>query len=191
MMGDVFEIDAQLVGHEDLDVVFVGVGCLCQQLVLVAVAYRRHIGDARTHVQDVQLLRRVHIDVFPYLGARSHETHVADEDVDQLRQFVELVFAYEVPRPCNTRVVSAYRNQSLPVCSHTHRAELVQPEIPIVASHPCLPVKDGACGVEFYPDGKQQKQRTQHKQAATACHHIEKTFQKNSVMDGKGDRRNS
>lgn len=185
MPGDIFEIDSQLVLHDDLHIILVGVGNLRQQFVLVAVADRGHVRNARTNVQHVQLFRSVYIDILPYLRPRSNKAHVPDEHVDQLWQFIEFVLADEISRPCNPRVMPAHRNQSLSIRAYPHRAELIQPEIPVVASDPCLEVKDRPGGIKFNPNGQQQEQRTQNKESATACHEIENTFQRGVLFSEK------
>lgn len=56
MIGNVFEVDAQLVGHDGLDVISVGVGRLRQQFVFVTIANGCEVGDAGSNVKYVHLL---------------------------------------------------------------------------------------------------------------------------------------
>ena len=120
MVGDVFEVDAELVLHDSVAVELLGVGGLLQQLVLVAVADGGHIGDAGTDVQDVQLLRGVEVYVFADFRSGADEAHVSFKDVDELRQLVQFVLAYPVAGAGYSRIPAAYGYKSFLVRTDAH-----------------------------------------------------------------------
>ena len=88
MAADIFEIDAELVGHDDLYVVILWVVSLGKEIILIAILDRSHIGDARTHIEDMHLLARVEVNISSDLWTWAHEAHVADEYIDELRQML-------------------------------------------------------------------------------------------------------
>ena len=57
MVGNVLEVNAELVLHHDVTVVLLVVGGLLQKLILVAVADGGHVGDTGADIQDAQLFR--------------------------------------------------------------------------------------------------------------------------------------
>lgn len=120
MVGDVFEVDAELVLHDSVAVELLGVGGLLQQLVLVAVADGGHIGDAGTDVQDVQLLRGVEVYVFADFRSGADEAHVSFKDVDELRQLVQFVLADVVAGAGYSRIPAAYGYKSFLVRTDAH-----------------------------------------------------------------------
>ena len=91
MVGNVLEVNAELVLHNYVAVVLLGIGGLLQKLILVAVADGGHVGDTGADIQDAQLFRGVEVDVLPDLGSGTHQAHVPDENVDELREFIQLI----------------------------------------------------------------------------------------------------
>lgn len=177
MTFDIFEIKTQFVLHDYLYIIFVGVVRLFQQLVFVAITDGCHIGYSRSDIEDVHLLGSIHIHIFPHLRTRSHKTHVADENIYQLRQFIEFVLADEISGAGNTRVMPTDGDKSFLIGTDPHRTELEQFEILIIASDTYLTVKYRSGRITFYPNCQYQKQWTQSKQPQTACNDIENTFQ--------------
>lgn len=149
--GNVLEVDAELVLHHYVAVVLLGLGGLLQKFILVAVADGGHVGDTGADIQDVQLLRGVEVNVFPDLGPRTNQAHVPDENVDELREFIQLIFTDIIAGTGHPRVMSADGDKPFLVRAHPHRAELEQAEILAVSSYSGLPVKDWAGRVRFYP----------------------------------------
>lgn len=96
MAFNVFEIKAQFILHNYLDIIFIGVVRLFQQLVFVTITDGCHIGYTRSDIENVHLLGSIHIHIFPHLGTWSDKAHVADENIYQLRQFIEFVLADEI-----------------------------------------------------------------------------------------------
>ena len=151
MVGDILEIDAELVLHHHFAVVLLGVRGLLQKLVLVAVADGSHVGDAGTDIQDMQLLGSVEVDVFPDLGPRTDKTHVPDEDIDELRKLVQLVLADNIAGAGHPRIMSADGDKPLLVRAHPHRAELEQAEVLVAPPYPDLTVEHRSGRVKLYP----------------------------------------
>lgn len=143
-VGDVLEVDGEFVGHDAGDVALLGIFGFGQELVLMAVADGGQGGDAGTHVEDVHLLGRVHLDIVAHLGTRAHEAHVADEDVDELGQFVEFVAADDVAGAGDARVAATDGDEAAAVGAGTHAAEFVETEVAAAASYAHLTVEDGA-----------------------------------------------
>ena len=55
----------------------------------------------------------------PYLRSRTHQTHVADKNIDELRKFINLELAYEVAAARNSRIMS----------TDSYKASLVSPDL--------------------------------------------------------------
>ena len=151
MVGNVLEVDAELVLHHYVAVVLLGVGGLLQKLVLVAVADGGHVGDTGADIQDTQLFRGVEVDVLPDLGSGTHQAHVPDENVDELRKFIQLILTDIIAGTGHPRVMSADGDKPLLVRAHPHRAELEQAEILVATAHPYLPVEHRAGRIELDP----------------------------------------
>ena len=151
MVGNVLEVDAELVLHHYIAVVLLGVGGLLQKFVLVAVADGSHVSDAGTDIQDVHLFRGVEVDVLPNLWSGTDQAHVPDENVDELRQLVQLVLTDIIAGTGHPRVMSADGDKPLLVRTHPHRAELEQTEILVATAHPYLPVEHRAGRIELDP----------------------------------------
>lgn len=176
MVGDVFEVDAELVLHDSVAVELLGVGGLLQQLVLVAVADGGHICDAGADVQDVQLLRGVEVYVFADFRPWTDEAHVSFKDVDELRQLVQFVLADVVAGAGYSRIPAAYGYKSFLVRTDAHGAEFQQTEILVVPSHSCLPVEYRTRRVEPDPYCDYQKKRAEQEKSQSACRYIEYPF---------------
>lgn len=182
LVGHVIEIDAQFVGHDDVHVIVFRVVGGAQQFVFVAVTDGGGVGDAGADVQDVPLFRGVELHVFADFGPRPHQAHVAGKHIDELRQLVQFVFADEIARARDARVVAAYGNQAFFICPDPHGAEFEKSEILSVPSYAGLSVEDGAFGVAFNPQGHQDEQRAEDEQSDSACNYIKKTFQRYLIL---------
>ena len=151
VVGNVLEVDAELVLHHYVAVVLLGVGGLLQKFVLVAVADGGHVGDTGTDIQDALLFRGVEINVFPDLGPRTHQAHVPDENVDELREFIQLILTDIIAGTGNPRVMSADGDKPLLVRTHPHRAELEQAKILFATTYPYLTVEHRSGRIELNP----------------------------------------
>lgn len=151
MVGNVLEVNAELVLHHDVTVVLLGVGGLLQKLILVAVADGGHVGDTGADIQDAQLFRGVEVDVLPDLGSGTHQAHVPDENVDELREFIQLILTDIIAGTGHPRVMSADGDKPLLVRAHPHRAELEQAEILVTTADSYLTVEHRSGRVELDP----------------------------------------
>lgn len=120
MVGNVLEVDAELVLHHYVAVVLLGVGGLFQKLILIAVADGGHVGDTGADIQDAHLFRGVEVDVLPDLGSGAHQAHVSYEDVDELRKFIQLILADIIAGTGHPRVMSADGDKPLLVRAYPH-----------------------------------------------------------------------
>ena len=126
-------------------------------------------GDAGTDLEKV-VVARVHFDdlldeVLP-LGAGSDEGHVTLEDIEQLRQLVEMMRPDEFPDLCEPRIIlTGEERRTVFFGIGTHRPELVDPERPSEPSDSLLTV-DGRTTV-FDLDGQvdYQEERGKNDQA--------------------------
>ena len=151
MVGNVLEVDAERVLHHYVAVVLLGVAGLLQKLILVAVADGGHVGDTGADIQDAQLFRGVEVNVFPDLGPGTHQAHVPDENIDELRQLVQLVLADVIAGTGHPRVMSADGDKPFLVRAHPHRAELEQAEILVTTADSYLTVEHRSGRVELDP----------------------------------------
>ena len=126
-------------------------------------------GDAGADLEKV-VVARVHFDdlldeVLP-LGAGADEGHVTLEDIEQLRQLVEMMLPDEFPDLREPRIIlTGEERRTVFFGIGTHRPELVDPERPSEPSDSLLTV-DGRTAV-FDLDGKidYQEERGKNDQA--------------------------
>ena len=83
------------------------------------------------------------VGVLQHVGARTHDGHVAPEDVDELGQLVDAGLADELAHTRLARVVERGL-QAVAVRIDPHGAELVAPEVVAVEPRAPLPEEDGA-----------------------------------------------
>ena len=62
----------------------------------VKVFYRSWVGDARANIQHMHLLRSPVVHVVTYLRTGTNKTHISNEHIDELRQFIELELANRI-----------------------------------------------------------------------------------------------
>jgi hypothetical protein len=67
------------------------------------------------------------------------------------------------------------------VSPHPHRTELKDTKVLIVASYTHLTVEHRTFAIQFNPNGKNQKERTQHNKSQSTCHNVKQSFQHNDV----------
>ena len=175
-MLHILQIDLQLVLHDDTNIVLLRVADIGQQLVLVAILDRGHIRNARTDVQDMHLLGSIIIDIMAHLGARAYQRHIAQEDIDELSQFVELILADIITRAGDAGIAATDRNQAAAVGILTHGAELVDAEILVVKAYAYLSVEDRPGRIELDPDCQHEEHGTQYQEAQATGYYIENSF---------------
>lgn len=81
------------------------------------------------------------------LGTGSHQTHVAAQDVPELRQFVELIAAKEGAGPGDA-LVAADGDAGALAAFDAHGAEFVEGKLAAVAAHAALAEEDRALRIE-------------------------------------------
>ena len=116
------------------------------------------------------------------------EAHVADENIPELREFVDAGAAQEMPERCDARVVlhledgAAHLVESLEFRAQhfgigDHRAELVHREEASVQAAAFLSKQDGAGRSEFDNDGDgQQDQRPENRQPDQGAGNVKQPF---------------
>ena len=137
----ILQIEADLLLHNHVDIVILRILSLLHQLILIAKLDRSRIRNTWTHIQHMHLLRRPVVHVVTHLWTRPHQTHVPNEDINQLRQLIQLILADVIPRTRHARITPTNRHQRTLVAAYTHTAELEDTEIPVPAPHTHLAVK--------------------------------------------------
>ena len=172
---EIVEVDADLVGEDYLVVVFLGVGLLCKQLLLVAVFEGGGTGDAGTQFQDVAVLPFQLVGVAGYVGTRADEAHVADQDVPEFRELVEFVFAeFSTQRSDTALPCYRYRAASVANC---HGTELVHCKEFAVTTDTFLFENHGTTGhLDTYEYGYDEQYSPQTQKADESHQPIENIF---------------
>src|SRR5688572_6556223 len=105
------------------------------------------------------------------LGTRTDETHLAAQDVPELRNLVDANLAYDATDA--RRAVVAFAGPHRTVCFSvsSHRTKLDQRERPPVLAHAILLVKDWTTGVELdqnrgHDHDRQRQERPQQRRRA-------------------------
>lgn len=119
----VFQVDTQFILHDYFHIVAIGIFDLCKQFVFVAVADRSQVRNAGSNVEYVHLFGGIKIDVFADFRPGTHQAHIADEYVDELRQLVEFVFTDVISRTSHAWIASSDGDKSFLVGTYAHRAE--------------------------------------------------------------------
>src|SRR5665213_936251 len=127
------------------------------------VVYRRIIRavDLRPtgNSRSCALTQWVQLDILPQLGEnarpfwpRSNDVHVAQDDIDELRQLIEPSLSQKVAYPSYPRVAARCPDWTRSVlCVHPHRAELDDPEgTPTRITPPTLDIR-AACTAPSVP----------------------------------------
>src|SRR4051794_29264166 len=123
------------------------------------------------------------------MRARPHYAHVALEDVKQLREFVNAVFAKETAKSGNTRIVNDLESSAVAlihvhqaifagISIHTHGAEFIAAEFTAFSANtPCL-IEDWTRGIDLDRNRGQQQQRSRNYQRNDADEKIHQALYK-------------
>lgn len=120
-------------------------------------------GDSRTDLVEIGVARvTLHdlVDEELALRTRTHECHVAAEDVPELRKFIEMVGADETADLCKTRVlVTSEKGRTAGLGVGAHRAELVDVERTAETAYALLAVdcRASVLDLDGKPDDKEQR----------------------------------
>lgn len=139
------------------------------RVAVVVGGVRSHAGTYLIQIAVARVALEDLFDKILALRARAHEGHLATEDVEQLRQLIEVVGADEAADLGQARVVIAgveRRPGGLGV--RAHRAEFVDLERAAEAADALLLVEDGAAVLALDRDRNDEEQRAEHDQAARA-----------------------
>src|SRR5262249_40355090 len=106
------------------------------------------------------------------LGAWTDEAHLSAEDVDELRQFVQLEAAEDRPHGTDPGI-GPDGNAVLSAPLGPHRPELPQSEGAEASPDALLLEEDWAGRIELDQDGDHAQERQAHDEADYASHHID------------------
>ena len=118
---DVAPVDLDLRGPQHVAVERLGVLRTREQLLLVAVGHRCGAGDAGAHAEHHPVLAGEQVGEAGDVGPRTDQAHLAAQDVDQLRQLVDLEPAHPRPGAGDPRVAGRGDGGAAP---RAHRADL-------------------------------------------------------------------
>lgn len=138
-------LQGALVGGDDLPVILARRQvCVIVQGLLIPENDGADSGDAGPDVVDALLHgKREVLEIDFHLGPGPDQGHVPDEDVDNLRQFVELGEAEELAHGRDPRVVAHRQGTRQHVGAVLqHGGELPDAEVPPAITYPALVVKD-------------------------------------------------
>ena len=165
-----------LVGRDDLGVCLVKVhalrGAFRKQGFLVAEHHRADAGEARLHVVDLLLDPvRVRRKCLAHKRTRPDDRHVAKEDVEDLRQLVDLRLAQEPSKRQHARIAVRRVQTACHVRRVAeHRRELEDLEVAILVADPVLSVEDVVLARALEDDHHGDQERTQHEDGEPAQH---------------------
>jgi hypothetical protein len=136
---------------------------------IVAVVDLRESGNAGFDEESL-LVSRDHflelLDEDGPFGPRSDEAHVAHQDVDQLRNFVEVRFAEDTADDRDARIVVARPDRSgLALGMLHHRADFEDREDATVFSDSLLAMECGTARREFHEDADDGQKRHENDQS--------------------------
>jgi len=127
---------------------------------------------------------RIVVKVIGSKRTRTNDTHVALQDVEQLRQLVEFCLAQETAHGQHPSVVlGSDRSRADIGAVLKHRSELQQTEPAPPVTHPLLPIKNLSLATQPQYDYERNEQRQQDKQRRGAEHDVERALC--TAVDGK------
>ena len=125
---DEMEVILYLLGHDFIDIHLLWVLGLSEEHILIGESDGGIICYAGLHGKHDFLLRRVEPHIALYLGPWPHKTHVADENVPQLRQLIDFVFPDDIAHLGDTTVALSHGDEVSLVGTYPHGAEFIQSE---------------------------------------------------------------
>ena len=161
----------------DVELLYAVLHPLLQQVFFVAEVQRGGVGDAGFERQDAPLAGGVFLDVTGDLGAGADEAHLANEDIPELRQFIELEFAEEPAQAGDARVAVPGHTGACFLRIHRHGPEF-EDEKGLAPLPDSQLTKEDRAGVgELDRQGEQEEERAQRRQAEGRKGNIESPFQ--------------
>ncbi len=135
----------------------------------------RPAGDSRLHIEPVQLLGVVGVDLVAKGRPRADHRHVAANDVPELGQLVDADPAQEAPGLGDPAVALVDRVPgSLLLGADDHRAQLQQLEVDAVLADAHLPVEHGATVLELDRERAEGEQRARDHEARARDRDVER-----------------
>ena len=108
-------------------------------------------------------------------GPRPDQAHVALDDVEELRQLIELPLLEELADRRIDRIPFREETRAdLLLGIHLERAELVDVEDALVLAHPLPAIEDGAAAAELDAEGDEQHDRRQQEETHQAQQDLER-----------------
>jgi hypothetical protein len=98
------------------------------------------------------------------------------EDIDELRQFIDLVATQHHSQPSDANVCSYRYRRTISVGTMTHRAELVDAEDAPESANTFLPEEDRPRGINPDCHGYDHKDRREKDQPNSRAEQIERSF---------------
>ena len=141
MLLHIFQIQSYLLLHDYLDIILLGIFCLFQQFVFVTELDGSRVSNARANIQHMHLFWYPIINIVTYLRTGTNKTHISNEHIDELWQFIKFIFTDKTPCTSNSFVLSTNGNKTPLVRTNPHRAELKDTEILVVPPNTYLPIK--------------------------------------------------
>ena len=166
-MIQIIEVDSYFVGPDDGVVVGLGVGLLGKQFFLIAVFDAGRTRDAGTEHEESAVVALQLVGIAGHVGARPHEAHLSDEDVDQLCEAVYLAVAQPVAYARDARVVGSGDRVAFRLVNHG--AELTDSERFATFSDASLHEENRTFRVDFDEDADDEQRQKKHDES-DECH---------------------
>jgi hypothetical protein len=168
---DVVEAELIFFGAEFFDEDAMGI-VVADQLAQIVEAHGGFVGDAGADAEDLALLGSVGGGVLFELGARADEGHITHDDIDELRELVDLIFSKKTADFGDARIVGASGAAEL-VSVEVHGAEFPDAEWSAVQASTQGAVEGGAGGVEADEDDEEEEDRGEEEEAESGADEVE------------------
>ena len=172
MLLHILQVQLDFLLHNDSDVILLRILSFLHQFILIAELNAGRVSDTRTYIQHMYLRRCPVVHIMPHFRPWPYQRHIANEHIDELRQFIKFELTDKVPRASHTRVMTTNSYQTTFVSPYPHGAEFKDLKILIIPTNTNLAIKYGAFAVQFYPDSKDKKKWTQDNQSQSARYDI-------------------
>src|SRR5690348_16074649 len=121
-------------------------------------------GDAWSDAETLPLLFIIALHDEGHFRARADERHGAEQDIQQLRQFIKAGAAQETSDPRDSRIAGCCGGERISGRVDVHGAELVNVERLAVAANALLDEERGAGRVQADHNRNESKQRCEQNQ---------------------------
>ena len=152
MLLYIFQIQLNLLLHNHLNVVLLGIFCFLHQLILIAELDAGWVCDARADVQYMHLLGRPVVHIVTNFWSWTYQAHIPKEHINQLRQFIELELTNKEPTLSHARIMTTDSHQTTFISPHPHGAELKNAEVLVLKAHAYLAIEHRPLAIQFNPD---------------------------------------